>query len=221
VRRIFLAAAACLICASVASAADAPPPTPQETERRCHDYTLHADDQIAACTRIMGLYGTATANQGLLAIAYLARGSAHYRKGELGPASSDFRQAIEIDTMAIASGQPEAAQYNERCWARAVAMIELNEALRDCNEALRLMPSSVDALDSRAFLQLRRARFRDALADYDAALKANPMDTYSLYGRGVAKKRTGDADGATADIMAATSAQQGIAAEFLSYGITP
>ncbi len=195
--------------------------SPQETERRCHDYTLRADQQIASCTTLIGLYGNAAGNRGLLALAFLARGSSHSRTGNRERALADYREAIRLDTVPIQSGEKDVAVYNDRCWARAIAQLELDEALKDCNDALRLRPDFVAALDSRAFLQLRRGRFRDALVDYDAALKGNPRDPYSLFGRGVAKMRTGDAQGAKADMAAAAAVQNGIAAEFLSYGITP
>jgi len=157
----------------------------------------------------------------LLALAFLARGSSHSRTGNRERALADYREAIRLDTVPIQSGEKDVAVYNDRCWARAIAQLELDEALKDCNDALRLRPDFVAALDSRAFLQLRRGRFRDALVDYDAALKGNPRDPYSLFGRGVAKMRTGDAQGAKADMAAAAAVQNGIAAEFLSYGITP
>jgi tetratricopeptide (TPR) repeat protein len=203
------------------SALHAAEPSPQQTEQRCHDYTLRADQQIASCTTLIGLYGNAAGNRGLLALAFLARGSSHFRTSNRERALADYREAIRLDTVPIASGEREAALYNDRCWARAVAQLELDEALKDCDEALRLRADFVAALDSRAFLQLRRGRFREALIDYNAALKGNPTDPYSLFGRGIAKLRTGDAQGAKADMAAAAAVQAGIAAEFLSFGVTP
>src|SRR6202035_1393219 len=39
-----------------------------------------------------------------------------------------------------------------------------------------------------------------AIADYDAAIKANPKEAYSYQNRGSAKQALGDLDGALADI---------------------
>ena len=191
---------------------------PQEVERSCNDYTIAPAQQIASCTSILGLYGALSGNQGLAAVAHLARGVAYARSGDLARAAEDYREAIRIDGAAI-TGQRDAVFLNDRCWARAVAMIELDTALADCNEALRLMPGFAAALDSRAFLHLKQGQFREAIADYDAALKAIPKDPYSLYGRGIAKARAGDSAGANADIAAGTSLQKGIAEEFAAYGV--
>jgi hypothetical protein len=46
-----------------------------------------------------------------------------------------------------------------------------------------------------------------AIADFDAALKAEPAMASSLYGRGLAKRRRGDDAGGEADIAAARRAQ--------------
>ena len=47
----------------------------------------------------------------------------------------------------------------------------LQEALADCNEALKLKPDYINALDSRGFVQLRMGKYDEAIADYDAALQ--------------------------------------------------
>ena len=193
---------------------------PQQIERNCHDYGLPATEQIEACSTLIGLYGSATANRGLLALAHLARGTAHVRSGDRTRAEPDYREAIRLDSIPIDAGEKEVPVYNDRCWARAVAMIDLEAALADCNEALRLRPDYVAALDSRAFVHMRGGRFQDAIADYDAALRGNPRDPYSLYGRGIAKMRMGDSAGAQADIAASKEVQD-VAPEFAAYGMTP
>jgi len=58
-----------------------------------------------------------------------------------------------------------------------------------------------------------------AIADYDAALKANPNDASSLYGRGVAKQLKGDMAGGSADMAAATLSQADIANEMATHGV--
>ncbi len=207
--------------AAQASAQQAAPlADPQQIERNCHNYTLPAAEQVEACSSLIGLYGDATANRGLLALAYLARGTAHVRSGAQALAQPDYLEAIRIDSIPLDSGERDVALYNDRCWARAVAKIELDTALADCNEALRLRPDFVPALDSRAFVHMRGGRFAEAITDYDAAIKGIPMDPYSLYGRGIAKIRTGDTAGGQADIEA-SKAVQDVTAEFTAYGLTP
>src|SRR5262245_53868536 len=218
-KRAILLAAALTACSDPEPAAP-PGLNPQQVERSCHDYTLGAAEQVDSCTLIIGLLGDASANRALLGLAYLARGTAHLRSGDRARAESDYREAIRLDSIPLESGQQEVALLNDRCWARAVAMMDLDAALADCNEALRLRPDYAAALDSRAFIHLRSGRFREAVADYDAALAGSPNDHYSLYGRGIAKLRTGDNQGGQADIAASKEVQD-VAAEFTAYGLTP
>jgi tetratricopeptide (TPR) repeat protein len=74
--------------------------------------------------------------------AYYQRGAAHRLKGNLNLANADFVEAIKIEPRI-------ANDYNTRCWARLVARQQLQQALSDCNESLRIDPKLSDALDSR------------------------------------------------------------------------
>jgi len=91
--------------------------------------------------------------------------------------------------------------------------------LKDCNQALALRPRFLEAYDSRGFINLKMEEPRKALADYDAALRIHPKHVSALYGRGIAKKRSGDIDGGKRDIAAAERIQSDIAEEFAAYGI--
>ena len=92
-------------------------------------------------------------------------------------------------------------------------MADLPRALEDCTQALRLRPGFADALDSRGFVHLKLGKPREALADYDAALKAGPRAS-SLYGRGLARKRIGDTAGGDGDMVAAKAMDPRAADEF-------
>ena len=81
-------------------------------------------------------------------------------------------------------------------------MRESLEAMADCNESLRVRPGDGNALRSRGLVHLKLKEVDSALADYDAALKADSKDAFSLYGRGTAKRWKGDATGADADVEA-------------------
>ncbi|SFP83567.1 aspartyl protease family protein [Sphingomonas rubra] len=96
-----------------------------------------------------------------------------------------------------------ATALNGRCWARAQLNRELDQALSDCNAALRAMPGRASYLDSRALVRLRRGEFDAALADYDAALRANPRSAWSLYARGLAAGRASRTAEAAANRAAA------------------
>ncbi len=97
--------------------------------------------------------------------------------------------------------------------ARAIAG-QLDPALVDCNESLRLRPDHAPTLDRRALVQLRHGRFDDAIDDYDAALKLSPNLPGALHGRGLARQKKGDNAGADADMAAAKAIDAGIAAKF-------
>jgi tetratricopeptide (TPR) repeat protein len=84
---------------------------------------------------------------------------------------------------------------------------------------LEIRPRYLDALDSRGFVNLKLGQPKNAIADYDAALRINPKHPSALYGRGIAKARTGNAAGGDGDIAAAKLIQPDIAEEFVSYGI--
>ena len=60
-----------------------------------------------------------------------------------------------------------------------------------------------------------------AIEDYNEALKLNPKQALSLFGRGLAKLKKGDASGGEADIAAAKVIQTNIAEVFGRYGVTP
>jgi tetratricopeptide (TPR) repeat protein len=144
--------------------------------------------------------------------AFNNRGSDYEAKGDFERAAADFTKAIEIDPK-------DADAYINRCWLRATTNRDLTLAFADCDTGLRLAPNDANGLDSLGFLYLRLGRLDEALADYDAALKANPRLADSLYGRGLAKRKKGDHAGGDADIAAARAIQADIADEFAKYGM--
>jgi tetratricopeptide (TPR) repeat protein len=97
---------------------------------------------------------------------------------------------------------------------------DLNGALADCNESLRLRPNDGNTLNSRGLVDFKLGAFDAAIADYNAAVAQNANDADSVYARGVAKLKKGDSAGGNADIAAATAIKPGIAAISAGYGIT-
>ena len=145
--------------------------------------------------------------------AYFSRAIAYEGMRQYDRAIADYDQVTRL--------QPEnAAAWNSRCWARAIAG-QLQTALSDCNEALRLKPDYVNALDSRGFVYLKSNQLDNAITDYDEALRLEPRKVASLYGRGIAKRRKGDFTGGNADIAAARAIKQDVSTEFMRYGISP
>ena len=139
--------------------------------------------------------------------AYDNRGDAFAAKGDLDRAIAEYDVAIKLDPK-------EATYWNDRCSARATANREVEQALGDCNEALRLKPGDANTLQSRGLVYLQLGRLDDSIADYDAALKINPMLACSLYGRGLAKLRKDDPIGANTDLLAAKEIDASVAKKF-------
>lgn len=114
-----------------------------------------------------------------------------------------------------------ASALNGRCWARALAGVDLPAALSDCNAAIRLRPGNPAFLDSRGLVEVRMGDLDKAIHDYDTALAREPKMAWSLYGRGIAKQRKGDAAGAKADFDASAAIAPKLAAHAKAFGITP
>jgi tetratricopeptide (TPR) repeat protein len=113
-----------------------------------------------------------------------------------------------------------AATLNARCWARALTGQALDQALADCNAALKIHPNTATFLGSRALVYLRQSNYDKAIGDYDAALLLRPKTAWSLYGRGLAKLRKGMKSEGQADLNAASALDPKIAEQAGRYGIT-
>lgn len=108
-----------------------------------------------------------------------------------------------------------------RCWYRAAANIDLDQALDDCNHALRRLSGDADTLDTRGLVYLRLGKPDRAISDYDEALSKNPSTVTSLYGRALAELRKGDNAHGQADIAAAQKLDPRIADFFTGIGLKP
>jgi tetratricopeptide (TPR) repeat protein len=135
-------------------------------------------------------------------------------------AASRFDAAVhDLDSaLEITPGEP--VLLNARCWARAGWGQQLDQALADCEAALKSDPKSPEFLDSRGLVRLRMGQLDAAIADYDAALAAAPKLAGSLYGRGLARLKKGDAGG-KADLDAAKALSPDVAPEFERFGLKP
>jgi tetratricopeptide (TPR) repeat protein len=107
---------------------------------------------------------------------------------------------------------------NGRCLARAIVG-QLEQALADCQRAHSLSGDEAFVLGNLGFVCLKMNEPGPAIADYNAALAANPRRAAWLYGRGLAeqKMRVG---GAMSDITAAKAIQPDIADQFAKWGVT-
>jgi len=128
-----------------------------------------------------------------------------------------------IDSHADDARLPNA--LNGRCWARALLGVDLALALKDCNAALERVAKGSSLYkavsDSRGLVLLRMGEYDKSIADYDASLKINPKDAWSLYGRGIDKLRKRKISEGETDIAQATAIWPQVADEFKRRGISP
>ncbi len=96
------------------------------------------------------------------------------------------------------------------CYVAAIAGL-LETAELTCQEAIERNGHDIGQYDSLGFVHLRMKQWDKAIADYDRALSFRPDLTLSLYGRGVARRASGDIAGGDADIAAAKKAEPDIA----------
>lgn len=123
------------------------------------------------------------------------RGIAHAKRGDPAAAENEFKMALTIANNSF--------KRNNLCWYLAVRNVGLSTALQACDAALADNPKFFAALDSKALVYIRMHRYQDAISAYDAALAIMPESVDSLYGRGIAKHRSGDVKGGRADVKAA------------------
>ena len=115
------------------------------------------------------------------------RGRARALAGDMTGARADF------DAMRALAGQ-DPILLNNVCWARALAGVELETALAECDAAIA-GAGEAGFIDSRARVLLQMDRFEEAKAAYDEALVERPNQTATLYGRGLSRLALGDAGG--------------------------
>ena len=154
---------------------------------------IWSDLRLSACNELIksGKYGGPE----------LAR--IHYHRGNARLMQSDYRGAIDDFDTSLGLSANNADALHERCWAKAVLNKELEDALADCNEALRLKPNDPETLGGRGFLYLRLGFMKTAILDYSAAIESMPNQASFHYGRAIAKQRLGDQEGADADFLTA------------------
>ncbi len=114
---------------------------------------------------------------------------------------------------------------NSRCWAKALRGVDLEAALKDCNAALKHAPKAsalyAKVADSRGLVFLRLGEYDKSIADYDASLKVNAKNSWSLYGRGIDKVRERKTAEGRADMDQAAVIWPKVADEFKRRGIVP
>jgi tetratricopeptide (TPR) repeat protein len=163
--------------------------------------------RVSACSDVIKS-GKVTGED--LAKAHYSRANAYLANGDYALAIGDYDRALEI-------GRDDPDALSERCWARALVGAELDQALSDCNAALRLKADDAETLGARGFTYMRLGLYKTAVLDYDAALKLDPENALHLFARGEAKLKAGDLEGGNADIAAARTKDAKVEDKFERY----
>lgn len=127
---------------------------------------------------------------------------------------------VALDTV-IPLAEPHASLFNLRCWTLATMGRDLDKALGDCKEAVKLSPTVAGYRDSLGMVHLKAGRWDQAIVAYDEALRLKPDLTESLFGRGLARLRKGLKAEGEADLAAARKLDAEVDARYVRYGLTP
>jgi tetratricopeptide (TPR) repeat protein len=115
---------------------------------------------------------------------------------------------------------------SNRCGSEAEANVDVDRALDDCNDALRLIGTgmtemSAVALSNRGLVYLREGQLNNATADFQAALKLRGGFPLARYALGLVELKKGLTAQGQADLTAAQTHSPGIGKRLASMGFTP
>jgi tetratricopeptide (TPR) repeat protein len=133
----------------------------------------------------------------------------------------DYKAAVAAADARLQRSPGNVPYLTLRCLVRAEGSIELSQARKDCDDAIRFDSGASLALAARGLVKLRLGQWDGAVADYSAALTIEARDYRSLYGRGLALLRKGDREAGERDLAAARRLSFDIDAEYAWPGLTP
>lgn len=120
----------------------------------------------------------------------------------------DYRNAASIYTALIDEKKGGPVYHGAALYAMRGASYEklgeLDLAVADINEAIRLKPNNITNYTNRGNVFRKLGQLKSALADFDHVL-AQDQDARAFLGRGLVRRQLGDASGADADIARAAA----------------
>lgn len=156
-------------------------------------------------------FNTALDHEPRFALALAGRARAKQRLGDLDGAANDYDQAIRAD------GNLAEARAG-RCWLDLNEERELARARQDADAAVAADPRNTEGQLCRGVLQLREGQWADAKTSFEAVLAVESGNPIALFGRGVARRRSGDNDG-TEDMNLARDFDGHIGEQFDHLGV--
>jgi tetratricopeptide (TPR) repeat protein len=137
--------------------------------------------------------------------------------GEFGKADERIAACDRVINDPKAIAQDRSAALSSRCgwwWTKQ----DLDRALSDCNEAIRLYSGNPGAYLNRGNAFLSKSDPEGALGDFNAAIRLDPKSAWAYAARGNLYKNSGDLDRALADLNEAISLDPGYALALFSRG---
>lgn len=159
----------------------------------------------------IGHLDTAIAQDPRSAEALAVRARAKQRAEDAAGARADYNAAIRTN------GNLAEARAG-RCWLNLLEDTELEQARNDAEAAAAADPRLVEGQICRGILQLRGEEWAHARASFEAALEVEPGNPAALFGRGIARNRSGDRQG-TRDMNQARDFDNRITDTFAGYGV--
>ena len=139
---------------------------------------------IQGCTRIIQ---SSRVNRKNKAVAYVNRGNAYSKQGDLDRAIADFTKATKSDSRSLIAfynrGNAHFAQEN------------FDQAIADFNRAISLQPDHVLSYNNRGNAYLAKGDTERAIAQFNKALEIDPNNTQAASNRALVYVKEGDIGG--------------------------
>ncbi|WP_255326474.1 DUF3857 domain-containing protein [Sphingobium sp. EM0848] len=150
-----------------------------------------------------------------------ARDGYRQMKADLIGEFGDPQEALKLLDGLISDKPGSPSLLNARCWVKATRSVMIDTALKDCTSAIELSTSAYQALDSRALVWFRLARYEEALQDLNAVLNAAPGTAESRYLRGIILNRMGREKEGGVDLTIARQLEPRIDVQYGKFNIRP
>lgn len=153
-----------------------------------HELLGQVELRRGAFERAVEHFDAALAVDQRAAVALAGRARAKQRLADLDGARADYDAAIRANgALADARGG--------RCWLNLRQERDLEQARNDAEAGAAADPRHVEAQLCRGVLQLRGGEWANARASFEAVLAVEAGNPVALFGRGVARRRSGDGAG--------------------------